>query len=141
MDKGKGMRTGRTNLASKRAAAAFLILTLGYALTAARTTGSPPTMQDKRAARRTAAQTLEQGREVYIQNCARCHGGDGLGKTRLGLSVEAPDMTDPRWQSRRSRRRMTQSVVKGRGQMPAFAGKLTRDEIASAIAYVRALKR
>jgi mono/diheme cytochrome c family protein len=36
---------------------------------------------------------------------------------------------------------MIASVANGRGQMPAFRKKLTRPEIAAAIAYVRTLRR
>jgi len=55
--------------------------------------------------------------------------------------VEPPDMTDAAWQRRRSNARMIASVTNGRGQMPAFKKKLTRQEIAAAVAYVRTLKR
>ena len=136
------MPAAGTGLAAKRAVlCAFAILTLVYALVAA-PKASPPA-QTKSGARGTAAQKTPQarGREVYISNCARCHGGDGQGQTTLGRSVEAPDMTDARWHARRSARRMTQSVARGRGQMPAFAGKLTRAEIAAAVAYVRTLRK
>lgn len=135
------MPAGVTGLAVKCAVlCAFVIMTLGYALAAAPREAA--TAQAKSGARRASAQkTQARGREVYISNCARCHGGDGRGQTTLGLSVEAPDMTDARWHARRGARRMTQSVARGRGQMPAFAGKLTKAEIAATIAYVRTLRK
>jgi mono/diheme cytochrome c family protein len=83
----------------------------------------------------------EQGRAVYEARCTRCHGSDGAGRTRMAEIVEPPDMTDPAWQRRRSSARMIASVTNGRGQMPAFKKKLTRQEIAAAVAYVRTLKR
>ena len=55
--------------------------------------------------------------------------------------VEPPDLTDPAWQRQRSNARLTGSVASGLGQMPAFRKKLTRHEIAAAVAYVRTLKR
>ena len=84
---------------------------------------------------------VERGREVYAANCGRCHGADGAGHTRMAEIVEPPDMTDPAWQRHRSNARMIASVSNGRGQMPAFKKKLTRPEIAAAVAYVRTLKR
>jgi mono/diheme cytochrome c family protein len=84
---------------------------------------------------------LERGREVYGANCGRCHGADGAGRTRMAEVVEPPDMSDPAWQRQRSTSRMVASVSDGRGQMPAFKKKLTRQEIAAAVAYVRTLKR
>lgn len=88
-----------------------------------------------------AQSPAERGREVYTSNCVRCHGGDGAGRTRLAEIVEPPDMTDPAWQRQRSTARMIASVSNGRGQMPPFKKKLSRQEIAAAVAYVRTLKR
>ncbi len=83
----------------------------------------------------------ERGREVYMSNCGRCHGADGAGHTRMAEIVEPPDMTDRAWQRGRSTSRMVASVANGRGQMPAFKKKLSRQEIAAAVAYVRTLRR
>jgi cytochrome c oxidase cbb3-type subunit 3 len=87
------------------------------------------------------AEQLERGRAVYADRCARCHGSDGQGHTRMGETLEPPDLSDPAWQRGRSTARMTASVTNGRGGMPAFKKKLTRQEIADSIAYVRTLAR
>ncbi len=84
---------------------------------------------------------VERGREVYAANCGRCHGADGAGHTRLAEVVEPPDMTDRAWQRARGDARMIASVSKGRGGMPAFRRKLSRQDIAAAVAYVRTLAR
>ena len=90
--------------------------------------------------KRRAAQS-ERGRAVYTSNCVRCHGADGQGHTRMAEMVEPPDMSDPAWQRGRSTSRMVASVANGRGQMPAFKKKLSKEEIAAAVAYVRTLRR
>ncbi len=82
-----------------------------------------------------------KGRNVYTANCARCHGGDGMGKTTMGEMTLAPNLSVAAWQSRRSTSRMVASVANGRGQMPAFKKKLSKGDIAAAVAYVRSLKR
>jgi cbb3-type cytochrome c oxidase subunit III len=87
------------------------------------------------------AMLIERGRGVYTENCGRCHGSDGQGHTRTGEMVEAPDLSDASWQRSRRASRMVASVVNGRGQMPAFKKKLSRQDIAAAVAYVRTLKR
>jgi cytochrome c oxidase cbb3-type subunit 3 len=87
------------------------------------------------------ASQITKGRSVYTANCARCHGGDGMGKTTMGEMTEAPNISDAVWQSRRSSSRMIASVANGRGQMPAFRKKLSKQDIAAAVAYVRTLKR
>jgi cytochrome c oxidase cbb3-type subunit 3 len=83
----------------------------------------------------------ERGKSVYAARCVRCHGADGRGQTTIGQMTEAPDLTDAKWRAGRSRARMVESVTRGRGQMPAFSKKLTKDEIAAAVAYVHTLKR
>ncbi|HEX8502449.1 MAG TPA: c-type cytochrome [Pyrinomonadaceae bacterium] len=88
-----------------------------------------------------AASQVERGRAVYAEHCVRCHGSDGQGRTRMGETVEPPDLSDPAWQRGRGNARMAASVANGRGQMPAFKKKLSRQDIAASIAYVRTLKR
>lgn len=87
------------------------------------------------------AARLKRGRAVYADRCARCHGSDGQGRTRMGESVEPPDFSDPEWQGGRADSHMIESVTNGRGQMPAFRKKLTRQDIAASVAYVRTLRR
>ena len=84
---------------------------------------------------------VERGRAVYQARCTRCHGADGAGRTRMAEIVEPPDMSDPAWQRQRSDADMITSVAIGRGQMPAFRKKLSRQEITAAVAYVRTLRR
>lgn len=93
------------------------------------------------AQKKKSAAQAERGRAVYEARCVRCHGADGAGRTRMAEVVFPPDMTDAEWQSSRSDARMIASVTDGLGQMPAFKQKLTRQEIAAAIAYVRTLAR
>lgn len=114
---------------------AGVFVLLAFAFGAA--SGASATSSDSR---RGSAQA-ERGRAVYTANCARCHGGDGMSHTSMGQMTEAPDLTDAAWQSRRSNARMIASVMNGRGEMPAFKRKLSRQEIAAAVAYVRTLRR
>jgi cbb3-type cytochrome c oxidase subunit III len=84
---------------------------------------------------------VERGRAVYAANCVRCHGADGAGRTRMADIVEPPDLSDAAWQRKRGSAKMVASVSNGLGQMPAFKKKLSRQEIAASVAYVRTLKR
>jgi len=42
-------------------------------------------------------EVLNQGRQVYLQSCALCHGADGRGETYIGRNMYPPamDMTSP----------------------------------------------
>lgn len=82
----------------------------------------------------------QNGKDLYAQHCARCHGADGRGKTTLGKTFKAPDLTNPAIH-RRSDARFTRSIKNGRGNMPAFSRKLSAQDIIALIAYVRSLKR
>lgn len=87
------------------------------------------------------AAQVARGRAVYEDRCTRCHGADGQGRTRMAETVEPPDLSDPAWQRGRSDARMRASVANGRGQMPGFKKRLSRQDIAASIAYVRTLRR
>ncbi|HEV2763687.1 MAG TPA: c-type cytochrome [Pyrinomonadaceae bacterium] len=78
---------------------------------------------------------------LFDARCARCHGRDGRGRTKLGEMLEAPDLTDADWQKGVSVERMKTSIRDGKGQMPAFSKKLSRGEIAALAAYVRGLAK
>ena len=71
------------------------------------------------------------GYDVYLANCARCHGQDGQGgvgpKLAGGAVVSAfPDPAD-----------QIRLIEDGEGLMPSFKGKLSRTEIEDVVAYTR----
>ena len=82
--------------------------------------------------------------DLFRNNCARCHGGDGRGDTPLGHTYNSPDFTDWEWWQKNSDITNTSSLVSivslGKGGMPAFGKKLTREEIRSLVGYVRKFK-
>jgi len=73
------------------------------------------------------------GQAVFADNCASCHGADGAGGIGPQLSdgavVEAfPDAAD-----------QAAVIADGRNGMPAFADRLTADDIAAVTEYTRGL--
>lgn len=94
--------------------------------------------QSSGARQQPADEKKSQVKELFVQRCARCHGRDGRGATKLGEIVKAPDFTDADWWERGvSDARLKASIAEGKGEMPAFAKKLTRPEISALVAYVR----
>ena len=70
------------------------------------------------------------GRALFLKNCAHCHGADGRGD-------DGPDLHNLDWTDEQ----ITNRILNGKkGQMTAFGGKLSTDEIKAIIAYVRTLK-
>jgi mono/diheme cytochrome c family protein len=82
----------------------------------------------------------------WDNNCAQCHGKDGRADTKMGKTLSAKDLTDPKVQAAFTDAKATQSIKEGVKQngkttMKAFGGKLTDDEIKALVAYVRTLKK
>lgn len=74
---------------------------------------------------------------VYLRNCARCHGADGLGQTELGRKFDVPDLvTEGKEISSAKARRI---ITNGKSDMPAFGKTLTKKQISSVAAYIRKL--
>lgn len=69
-------------------------------------------------------------RALFLKNCAHCHGADAHGD-------EGPDLHKLDWTDEQIAKR----IRTGRkGQMTAFEGKLTAEEITTVTAYVKGLK-
>ena len=78
-------------------------------------------------------------KKLFSQKCAKCHGSDGTG-TSYGQIVGATDLSDPVWQERVDDQRIINSITHGRGQMPSFEKKLSKEQIELLYKYVRALR-
>jgi len=107
----------------------FLVIAVGGAVASRAMSGAAEAVNARGAA------------ELYAKECASCHGRDGRAKTFKAKFNHARNLTDPEWQARVSDERIFNSIMNGKGKMPAFAKKLSEQEINSLVAYVRGLKR
>jgi len=82
--------------------------------------GAPATAQDRAA--------IEAGEQVYDEHCASCHGA------KLRPTGAMPDL---KLQKADGRARFDQMVLNGRGQMPAWQGVISGEEIDQLWAYIR----
>ena len=80
----------------------------------------------------------ESPRNLYLNNCARCHGADGKSQTELGRLNSTPDISGGKAR-KISAAKISQLITKGRGSMPGFGKKLTRAQISGLANYVRGL--
>ena len=81
--------------------------------------------------------------QVYRRYCVSCHGTDGRAQTSKGKFSHARDFSDAQWQAEVSDERIFNSIMNGRsvrGNMPAFANKLSEKEVNSLVEFVRRLK-
>ncbi|HEX8424398.1 MAG TPA: cytochrome c [Pyrinomonadaceae bacterium] len=84
-------------------------------------------------------QQLARAQVLYMENCARCHGADGRGQTPMGRAFAVTNLADANWWKRErvSDRRLTAAIRDGRKEMPAFGKKLSKEEIAALVAFVK----
>lgn len=77
------------------------------------------------------------GAATYKAKCAMCHGADGS-KENAAMGIKALSGAEVQKQSDAQ---LTEAISKGKGKMPAYAGKLSDDEIKSVVAFIRTLKK
>ena len=85
-------------------------------------------------------------KENWTKHCAKCHGEDGKGKTKMGEKLQVKDYTDAKVQEKLKDEEMfkaTKEGVKdkeGKTKMKAFAEELNDDEIKALVKHIRSLK-
>jgi mono/diheme cytochrome c family protein len=81
----------------------------------------------------------------WEDNCAKCHGVDGKGGTKMGRKLDIKDLTDAQVQARFTDEQAFSAVKdglkdnEGKTRMKAIEG-LSDDEIKALVQYVRGLK-
>ncbi|WP_029620825.1 cytochrome-c oxidase, cbb3-type subunit III [Pseudorhizobium marinum] len=82
------------------------------------------------------AEALQAGREVFLTNCAACHGEDATGSRDVG----APNLTDDYWVYGGDIQTLVTSIHGGRqGHMPTWDERLSPSEIKTLALYVNDL--
>ncbi|HUC86016.1 MAG TPA: cytochrome c [Candidatus Acidoferrales bacterium] len=84
------------------------------------------------------------GKAVYSDSCAKCHGDDGKGQTKMGQKLGARDYTDAKVQDSVSDEKAFKSIKEGMKKDDKTLMKpsdLSDDDIKASIAYLRTLKK
>jgi cytochrome c553 len=82
----------------------------------------------------------DNGAVIYKEHCAACHGSNGAGETMLGKNLKLRSLTSAEVQQQ-SDDDLARIIGKGKGRMPAFDRKLSKDQIGDVVKYVRSLKK
>jgi mono/diheme cytochrome c family protein len=90
---------------------------------------------------------IEQGKRIYRENCAPCHGesGKGDGAGARSLPVRPADHTDAVGMNLRSNAFLRDVIAKGgkamglSSFMPAWQGVFKEEEIEDLVSYIRSL--
>jgi mono/diheme cytochrome c family protein len=85
-------------------------------------------------------------KESWEKNCAKCHGADGKGKTKMGEKMGVKDYTDAKVQDGMKDEAMVKAIKEGvkdgeTTKMKAFGETLSDDEIKALVKYVRDFKK
>lgn len=78
------------------------------------------------------------GETLFKTKCAACHGQDGKGEVPMGKKLGARNLSSSEVQGQ-SDTQLIDVVTKGKSKMPAYDGKLTKEQIAGLVAYIREL--
>ena len=113
--------------------ASTLMLAAGYSggeMLAAETGNNAFLRPDLQATDTVEPAPATAGRQLFLKNCAHCHGADAHGD-------EGPDLHNLDWTDEQIATRIRNGK---KGQMTAFAGKFSPQQITEVIAYLRTLK-
>lgn len=81
--------------------------------------------------------------ELFIKNCASCHGKDGKAQTPIARKLGVKDLT----QSKLTEAEIEKQIVEGKRddhgkeKMPSFKSKLSADEVKALVKTVKDLRK
>ena len=87
-----------------------------------------------------SSQAQSAGETLFKTKCAACHGPDGKGEVPMGKKLGARNLSSAEVQAQ-SDAQLTEVVTKGKNKMPAYDGKLTKEQIADLVAHIRELDK
>jgi mono/diheme cytochrome c family protein len=82
----------------------------------------------------------DPGADAYKAKCQMCHGADGLGNTPAGRLAKIVSFKDPSVVNA-SDSDLVPIIKNGKNKMPAFAAKLSDDQVTVVLAYIRTLQK
>jgi mono/diheme cytochrome c family protein len=88
----------------------------------------------------------EDAKGLYENNCAKCHGTDGKGDTKMGKKLGAKDYTDPKVQDALKDDAATKAIKEGlkdadgKSLMKPAEG-LSDSDVKGLVAYMRTFKK
>lgn len=90
-----------------------------------------------------AAARAADGRTVFTQHCAACHGPDGKAQTPMAKRLGVRDLSVLTLDEADLQKRIFAGVKNAKGVqvMPPFEGRLAADETAALVQHVKSLQK
>lgn len=84
--------------------------------------------------------SFADGAADFKAKCAMCHGATGAGDTVMGKNMKVRDLGSADVQ-KQTDDELTTVIGKGKAKMPAYDGKLSKEQIADVVKFIRSLKK
>jgi len=87
----------------------------------------------------------DDAKAIFDKECAKCHGQDGKGDTKMGKKLGIKDLTDAKVQAsftdEKAFKAIKEGIKDGDKTLMKAAEGLTDDQIKALVAYVRKFKK
>jgi cytochrome c6 len=87
-----------------------------------------------------AAKEKKEGAGIFKAKCQSCHGPEGKADTAMAKNMKVRSMHSEEVQ-KQSKEELVKITTDGKGKMPAFKGKLSKDQIDDVVDYIKGLKK
>jgi len=89
--------------------------------------------------------SASDGKTVFETNCAKCHGPDGKGATKMGMKAGVKDLTDPKIQAELTDAKIAKTIKEGvsegdKTKMKGFPD-LSAEDVTALVTYVKSLRK
>ncbi len=82
----------------------------------------------------------DEGADIFkTKGCAACHGPTGAGDTTIGKNLKLPDLGSEEVQ-KQTDDELANIIASGKGKMPKYGQKLSKQQIGEVVKFIRTLK-
>jgi len=80
------------------------------------------------------------GADTFTARCAPCHGAIGKGDTKIGQHLKLRDLGSADVQ-KHTEDELETIIAKGKGKMPAYERKLSKQQVDDLVKFIRSLRK